>query len=152
MDAIVVLYQAKADRADENQQLIEALFVELDERQPDGFTYKVFRLEDDVSFIHVVIEHDIADPVGAENSSGPRSSGGECVLEPCRSRLFGLNARVGENATGPVNEGSQAAGRYSLMRPPHVVRRRIVGPGAMPTTFASLGARWFSDRWGRWVL
>ena len=58
MNAIVVRYQAKPERADENQKLIEAVFAELDEREPDGFTYKVFRLEDGVSFIHVVIEHD----------------------------------------------------------------------------------------------
>jgi hypothetical protein len=58
MMATVVRYQAKPDRADENQRLIEAVFAELDEKQPDGFTYKVFRLDDGVSFVHVVIEHD----------------------------------------------------------------------------------------------
>src|SRR5690348_1582578 len=58
MTTIVVRYQTKAERADENQQLIEAVFAELDERQPDGFTYKVFRLDDGVSFVHVVIEHE----------------------------------------------------------------------------------------------
>jgi hypothetical protein len=58
MNATVVRYQAKADRADENQGLIEKVFADLEARQPDGFTYKVFRLEDGVSFIHVVIEHD----------------------------------------------------------------------------------------------
>jgi hypothetical protein len=62
MKATVVRYQAKLDRADENQQLIEAVFAELEVRQPEGFTYKVFRLEDGVSFVHVVIEHDIAEP------------------------------------------------------------------------------------------
>jgi hypothetical protein len=62
MKTIVVRYQTKAQRADENQQLIEAVFADLDERQPEGFTYKVFRLEDGVSFIHVVIEHDVEDP------------------------------------------------------------------------------------------
>ena len=31
-----------------------------DRRQPDGFTYKVFRLEDGVSFIHIV-SHEEAD-------------------------------------------------------------------------------------------
>ena len=61
MKTIVVRYQAKPERADENQQLIEAVFAELDERQPEGFTYRVFRLVDGVSFIHVVIEHDIDD-------------------------------------------------------------------------------------------
>lgn len=58
MKTIVVRYQAKPERADENQQLIEAVFADLHERESEGFTYKVFRLEDSVSFIHVVIEHD----------------------------------------------------------------------------------------------
>lgn len=61
MNATVVRYQAKADRADENQGLIEKVFADLESRQPDGFTYKVFRLEDGVSFVHVVIEHDDVD-------------------------------------------------------------------------------------------
>ena len=63
MNATVVRYQAKPERADENQRFIEAVFAELAEREPDGFTYKVFRLEDGVSFVHVVIEHeDVASP------------------------------------------------------------------------------------------
>ncbi len=62
MKTTVVRYQTKPQRADENQQLIEAVFADLEERQPEGFTYKVFRLEDGVSFIHVVIEHDVEDP------------------------------------------------------------------------------------------
>lgn len=49
MKTTVVHYQVKPDRATENQQLIEAVFAELDEREPKGFTYKVFRLEDRVS-------------------------------------------------------------------------------------------------------
>ena len=57
MKTTVVRYQAKPERAEENQQLIEAVFAELEEREPEGFTYKVFRLEDGVNFIHVVIEH-----------------------------------------------------------------------------------------------
>jgi hypothetical protein len=61
MTTIVVRYQAKPERADENQRLIEAVFADLDERQPDGFTYKVFRLDDGVSFVHVVIEHEDVD-------------------------------------------------------------------------------------------
>jgi hypothetical protein len=61
MKTTVVRYQVKPERADENQRLVEAVFAELDESEPDGFTYKVFRLEDGVSFIHVVIEHDVDD-------------------------------------------------------------------------------------------
>lgn len=62
MTTTVVRYEAKPDRADENQQLVEAVFAQLEEREPEGFTYKVFRLEDGVSFIHVVIEHDVDEP------------------------------------------------------------------------------------------
>ena len=62
MKTIVVRYQAKPERADENQRLIEAVFAELNDREPEGFTYKVFRLDDGVSFIHVVIEHDVDEP------------------------------------------------------------------------------------------
>lgn len=61
MKAIVVRYQAKPDRADENQKFIEAVFADLEERKPRGFTYQVFRLQDGVSFIHVVTE-DGAEP------------------------------------------------------------------------------------------
>ncbi len=62
MKATVVRYQATPDRADENQELIEAVFAELSDRRPRGFSYRVFRLEDGVSFVHVVIEDDVDDP------------------------------------------------------------------------------------------
>jgi hypothetical protein len=58
MTATVVRYQTRPEAADENQRLIEAVFADLDALQPEGFTYKVFRLDDGVSFVHVVIEHD----------------------------------------------------------------------------------------------
>ena len=62
MKAIVVQYQAKPERADENQQLIEAVFAQLKESAPKGFSYNVFRLEDGVSFVHAVVEHDVESP------------------------------------------------------------------------------------------
>jgi hypothetical protein len=62
MKATVVRYQTKPDRADENQGLIEAVFADLEAHEPEGFTYKVFRLEDGVSFVHVVVEHDVESP------------------------------------------------------------------------------------------
>jgi len=62
MKAIVVRYQAKPDRADENQRLVEAVFDDLAARRPKGFSYNVFRLEDGVSFVHVVVEEDVEAP------------------------------------------------------------------------------------------
>ena len=62
MKSTIVRYQVKPDRAEENQRLIEAVFAALAKAQPVGFTYKVFRLADGVSFMHVVIEHDVDHP------------------------------------------------------------------------------------------
>jgi hypothetical protein len=60
---VVVRYQTKPDRAEENQALIEKVFEDFAQRQPKGFTYQVFRLEDGVSFLHFVTEHeDVTNP------------------------------------------------------------------------------------------
>jgi hypothetical protein len=56
MGTVIVRYQTKPDRADENEELVEKVFAEMTERQPDSFRYASFRLEDGVSFVHVVTE------------------------------------------------------------------------------------------------
>jgi len=56
MPTIIVRYETKPERADENQQLFEKVFAELEERRPDSFRYASFRLEDGVSFVHIVTE------------------------------------------------------------------------------------------------
>jgi hypothetical protein len=53
MPTVVVRYETKPDRADENQQLIEKVFAELAERKPEGLRYATFRLADGVSFVHI---------------------------------------------------------------------------------------------------
>jgi hypothetical protein len=74
MATTIVRYQAKPERADENQRLIEAVFAELDERQLEGFTYKVFRLEDGASFIHVAIDHeDVENPASLQDVAAFRA-------------------------------------------------------------------------------
>jgi hypothetical protein len=62
MKATVVRYETRHDEADENQRLVEAVFADLEAREPVGFTYKVFRLEDGVSFVHVLTEHGVENP------------------------------------------------------------------------------------------
>jgi hypothetical protein len=56
MRTIIVNYETKSDRADENHRLVKKVFSELAERQPDNFRYASFRLEDGVSFVHVMVE------------------------------------------------------------------------------------------------
>ena len=53
MAVTVVRYTTKPDRGDENQALVEAVFAELAETQPEGLRYATVRLDDGVSFVHV---------------------------------------------------------------------------------------------------
>lgn len=52
MNTIVVRYRCKPDRADENQELVEAVFADLADSDPGGLSYATFRLEDD-TFVHI---------------------------------------------------------------------------------------------------
>jgi hypothetical protein len=52
MNTIVVRYRCTPDRADENQQLVEAVFAELAASNPGGIRYATFRLADD-TFVHI---------------------------------------------------------------------------------------------------
>jgi hypothetical protein len=53
MKRVLVRYRVKPDRADENQALIEKVFEQLKTGQPPGLRYASFRLEDDVTFVHI---------------------------------------------------------------------------------------------------
>ncbi|HZQ86575.1 MAG TPA: hypothetical protein VFA83_17140 [Acidimicrobiales bacterium] len=57
MPNVVVRYRTKPERADENQALVEKVFAELSALGDTGFSYMSLRLEDDVSFVHIVVEH-----------------------------------------------------------------------------------------------
>jgi hypothetical protein len=56
MPNVVVRYRTKPERAEENQKLVENVFAELADMGETGFAYVSFRLEDGVSFVHVVVE------------------------------------------------------------------------------------------------
>jgi len=64
MATTVVRYRPLAERADENQALVEAVFAELNEADPGGVRYATWRLADG-TFVHIA---DIAadpNPLGA---------------------------------------------------------------------------------------
>ena len=54
MKRIMVTYKVKADQAQENQRLVEAVFAELAAKNPGGLRCASFTQEDGVSFVHVV--------------------------------------------------------------------------------------------------
>jgi hypothetical protein len=49
----IVQYRTRAERTDENQELIERVFAELATTRPAHLRYASFRLGDGVSFVHV---------------------------------------------------------------------------------------------------
>jgi hypothetical protein len=50
----MVRYKVKPEFADENETLVARVFEQLNRDQPAGLRYASFRLEDGVSFVHVV--------------------------------------------------------------------------------------------------
>lgn len=63
MTTHMVRYTVKPDQADHNEQLVRALFAELDGVAPAGLRYATFKLADGVTFIHL-ISHDSTDGHG----------------------------------------------------------------------------------------
>jgi hypothetical protein len=53
MKTIMVRYKVKADRVEENEALVRAVYAELDAAKPEGFQYATFKLPDGVSFVHI---------------------------------------------------------------------------------------------------
>lgn len=53
MRRVIVRYRVKADQAAANRRLIEAVFAELQAKQPAGLRYASFVQEDGLSFVHI---------------------------------------------------------------------------------------------------
>ncbi len=66
MQGVMVRYRTEADRGDDNQALVEAVFAELAETRPEGLRYATFRLDDGVTFVHIafVDTPDGSNPLG----------------------------------------------------------------------------------------
>jgi hypothetical protein len=58
MGSSMVRYKVRADRADENESLVKAVYEQLNRERPEGLHYATFKLPDGVSFMHIVIESD----------------------------------------------------------------------------------------------
>ncbi len=53
MRKVMVRYQVKPGRAEENEGLIRKVFEELAKTNPDGLRYAAFKLEDGLTFVHL---------------------------------------------------------------------------------------------------
>lgn len=58
MRRVMVQYKVKPDQVATNEALVRAVFDELQRTRPAGFGYAAFKLDDGVSFVHIVVESD----------------------------------------------------------------------------------------------
>ena len=58
MASSMVRYKLHPDRAAENEELVKAVYEQLNREHPDGLQYATFKLPDGVSFMHLVFESD----------------------------------------------------------------------------------------------
>jgi len=97
ISSVVVSYQVRPEAVAEHVRLIEAVFAQLHAERPGDIEYKVMRLDDGVSFVHV--------------SSADTPDGSNPLPELAAFREFGRDsaARV---ATAPVPAAADIIGSY----------------------------------------
>jgi hypothetical protein len=54
MKRMMVRYRVKPDQAAQNEALVQAVYKELDQQKPAGLRYATFKLDDGVTFVHLV--------------------------------------------------------------------------------------------------
>ena len=92
--AFLVSYKTRPDAAEENSMLVERVFAELAAKDPGGMRYATFRLEDGVSFMHVVIHETDDNPLPEMSAFAEfqRGIGDRCVVPPTRVELSVVGA------------------------------------------------------------
>ena len=98
MSMVVVRYRPQADRADENQQLVEAVFAELQQSDPGGVRYATFRLGDG-TFVHIADVEADPNPLGGIAAFATFQDG---IVERC------------EPGEGPNPQPAELIGSYGF--------------------------------------
>ena len=86
MRQVMVRYKVKPDRVAENEELVRAVYDELERVAPAGLRYATFRLDDGVSFVHLAIvdrgRADAAAEAGRRSSASRRTSASAATSRP----------------------------------------------------------------------
>jgi hypothetical protein len=94
MHQVIARYKVKPDRAEENLELVRAVYDELECAKPAGLRYATFLLDDGVSFVHIA-EAD-ADPNPllqvAANQEFQREVADRCEEQPQVSEVREVGA------------------------------------------------------------
>jgi hypothetical protein len=101
MRRAIVRYKVKPDRAEENAELVRAVYEELHRVDPPGFRYATFQLEDGVSFVHIAEFDGEANPLSELGAFREFQQGIEerCDESPVATKadeVGSFNFRLGE--------------------------------------------------------
>jgi len=97
ISSVVVSYLVRPEAVDEHVRLIEAVFEQLRNEQPANIEYKVMRLADGVSFVHV--------------STADTADGSNPLPKLAAFQQFGQNAGA-RVASTPVPTAADIIGSY----------------------------------------
>ena len=99
MKRMMVRYKVKADRVAENERYITSVFEQLEREKPPGLRYVSFKLEEGVSFMHIV-------SVETADGSNPLTA---------LSAFKAFTADIGDRCDeAPVTVDLQAVGSYAV--------------------------------------
>lgn len=104
MKHVMVRYTVRAGKAEENVQLIEAVFRKLQLTAPEGLSYASYRLEDGVTFVHVAsVANPDSNPLRQLSEFNAFTAGirERCEVAPVTTTLIEVGRYVGAlgNAT-----------------------------------------------------
>jgi hypothetical protein len=90
----LIRYRTKPDQADANAELVRAVYAELHRTNPDGLSYATFRLNDQVTFLHMVQVRQEASPLLAVKAFGEFQAGiaDRCDQLPAQEDLTELGS------------------------------------------------------------
>jgi hypothetical protein len=89
--AKTVRYKTKPECAGDNERLIRAVFTEAAQNSPEGVHYAAFRLDDGVSFLHIVLLDGDENPLTNFAAFAEFQSG---IAERCAEGPTGVDATV----------------------------------------------------------
>jgi hypothetical protein len=89
MPQFLIRYRTKPEQAAANEELVRAVFAELNDAQPDGLSYATFKLADQVTFVHLVQADQMPSPLVAVKAFGEFQAGiaARCEHLPVREEL-----------------------------------------------------------------
>jgi hypothetical protein len=97
ISSVVVSYKVRPEAVAEHERLIKAVFEQLDEERPDNVEYKVVRLDDGVSYVHM--------------SSADTPDGSNPLPEMAAFKEFGRDS-ASRVATTPMPTAAEIIGSY----------------------------------------